>query len=316
MKAICVDENRDLQLRDVETPIAPPPGYLMVKIMAATINPGDKTFLKSPGAAGGTMGGRQENVWGASAAGLVTAIGDDVPAHYRDRKVAIYRSLQLDQPVLGLWCETALVPYLTCLPLPDHLDPRDYSGSLVNVATAYAFLEQAHADGHRGIVVTAGGSATGRAVVALAERRGMPAVVITRESSQAPDFLRDLEQAAGELGTTAVFDGVGGSLVSCILPALPRRSSLYCYGFLAGPEPIAFSTALLMMKDLTIRRFSNFESPTVRDPGKLAAMLADLEQCIGDPAFRTRLGRTFDLSEFEAAMQYDASGGGKAVFVP
>ena len=316
MKAICVDENRDLQLREIEAPLAPPPGYVTVRIAAAAINPGDKTFLKAPGAAGGMFGNRLEDVWGASAAGTVIEAGEGVPEHYKDRKVAIYRSLQLDQAVLGLWCETALVPYLTCLPLPESVDARDYSGSLVNVATAYAFLEQAAAEGHRGIVVTAGGSATGRAVVELARRRGVPAVVITRDWSSTPDFLRELEQTAADLGATAVFDGVGGSLISRILPALPRKSSLYCYGFLDRAEPVTFHSSLLMMKDLTIRRFSNFESPTVRDPRKLAAMLADLEGCIEDPAFRTKLGRIFDLADFDAAMQYAAAHGAKPVFVP
>lgn len=312
MKAICIDENRDLQFRTVAEPPAPPPGYVIVRIAAAAINPGDIFFLKSPAALGERIG----NVWGASAAGTVIAAGAGVPEHYRDRKVAIYRSLQLDKPVLGLWSDLAMVPYLTCLPLPDHLDPVDYSGSLVNVGTAYAFLEQARAEGHRGIVVTAGGSATGRAVVELARRRGMPAVVITRDWAARDDFLRELEDRATELGATAVFDGVGGGLASRILPILPRGSTLYCYGFLAGPEPLSFPTALLMMKDLTVKRFSNFASPTVRDERKLAAMLADLEGCIDDPAFHTQIGRKFALSEFDAAMKDQARDGSKPVFVP
>lgn len=72
------------------------------------------------------------------------------------------------------------VPYETCLLLPDHVDEKDYSGSLVNVVTAYSFLEQAAGDGHRGVLVTAGNSATGRALAVLAHRRTMPIIVIVR----------------------------------------------------------------------------------------------------------------------------------------
>lgn len=316
MKAVSVTPTRDLELKEIEAPSAPPPGYVLVRIAAAVINPGDKTFLKMPGAAGGAFGGRMEDVWGASAAGQVIATGDGVPARYRDSKVAIYRSLQLDKPILGLWSEIALVPYLTCLPLPGSADPRDYSGSLVNVATAYAFLEQAQAEGHRGILVTAGGSATARAVVELARLRGLESVVITREWAAQEDFLSELEKRAAELQATAVFDGAGGGPTSRILSALPCRSTLYCYGFLGGPEPLSFPTALLMMKDLTIKRFSNFESPTVRDEAKLAAMLADLEGCIGDTAFKTRIGREFALDEFGAAMAWSSANGTKPVFIP
>jgi len=230
MKALCVDEHRNLQLKDVPSPSAPQSRHLTVRITGAAINHGDKTFLKMPDAAGGARGTRLQNVWGASGAGIVTEIGADVPVNYLGRKIAIYKGLQTDQPVLGMWCEIAQVPYLSCLPLPDQVDELDYSGSLVNVVTAYAFLEQAVAEGHHGIVVTAGNSATGHALSVLASRRGIPTLVVVRNAnsksemgrngvsqvlaSDDPDFLRAFEQSANELKTTAVFDGVGGTLIS------------------------------------------------------------------------------------------------------
>jgi NADPH2:quinone reductase len=305
---------------------------LTVKITAAAINHGDITFLKLRWPAGAAAAARGENIWGASAAGIVTQIGPDVPERYMDRKVAIYRSLQLDKPFLGLWCETSQIPYQACLLLPDHVDAREYSGSLVNVVTAYAFLEQVVAEGHRGIVVTAGRSATGRAMTFLARRRNIPTVTIVRSSeskaemlrdglqhvlaSDDPGFLRDFEQTASTLGTTAVFDGVGGTFLSQLLAALPLRSSIYFYGFLSGLEKVSFNSAVFMMKDLTMRRFSNFESPTVRDGKSLMNMLEGLESCIEDPLFRTLVGQDFGLAEFDAAMEYKGVGGQKAVFVP
>jgi len=78
--------------------------------------------------------------------------------------------------------------------------------------TAYAFLEQAAAEGHRGDIVTAGGSATGRALAGLPQRRRMAILIIVRSEkakeemlrsgvkaehvldSGHPDFMRDLEQ--------------------------------------------------------------------------------------------------------------------------
>lgn len=141
-----------------------------------------------------------------------------------------------------------------------------------------AFLEQAAAEGHRGVIVTAGGSATGRALAVLARRRGMSTLVIIRSEkakeemlrsgvkaehvldSGDPNFLHDLEQTARELGTTAVFDGVGGAFISQMIGALPPRSSIFFYGFLSGAEKVAFHSSIFMMKDLTMRRFSNFES--------------------------------------------------------
>ena len=135
-------------------------------------------------------------------------------------------------------------------------------------------------------------------------------------ASEELDFLAQLETTARDLGATAVFDGVGGALISKMIAALPLGASIFCYGFLSGAEEMRFSSSILMMKNLMLRRFSNFDSPTVRDPVSRAKMLADLEACIDDPSFTTRIGQTFDLSDFEAAMAYRGSSGRKAVFVP
>jgi NADPH2:quinone reductase len=332
MKAICVTESRNLEVRDIPSPSNPPPGYINVNVAAASINHGDITFLRLPASALAALasGARLEDVWGASAAGTVSQVGANVPSTYLGRKVAIYRGLKPDDAVLGLWCETVQVPYEACLLLPDQVDEKDYSGSLVNVVTAYAFLEQAVAEGHRGVIVTAGNSATGRAMVALARRRGIPILLIVRSektkedvvkngveakyvlSSSHPNFMSDLEQTARELGTTAVFDGVGGALVSKILIALPPRSSIFFYGFLSGQEKVEFPSAVFMSKDFTMKRFSNFHTTTVRE--KLGSMLKDLEGCIEDPLFRTSLSKEFQPEEIESAMKYDG-GSKKAVLV-
>lgn len=116
------------------------------------------------------------------------------------------------------------------------------SGSLVNVVTAYAFLDQAAAEGHCRFIVTTGSSATGRALTVLARRRGMSSLSIIRSdkakesllqsgvehvvSSSYPGFMLDLASHARELGITAVFDGVGGALISKILVALAAQSTI------------------------------------------------------------------------------------------
>ncbi len=331
MRAICLDENRDPQLREIAVPSDPPEGYVNVRISAAGINHGDKTFMKLPDAAGGFRGKRIGNVWGSSAAGVVTATGEGVPKSLVGRKVAIYRSLQPDSSFLGLWCGTAQISARACLPLPDHLDERDYCGSLVNVTTAYGFLDLALSDGHRAIVVTAGSSATGRALITLAARRGIPVLAITRSaesranleawgarvlSSDMPDFLPAFEAATLEMEATAIFDGVGGGFISSLLPVLPVRSTVYFYGFLSGRENVSFHSTLFMAKDLAMRRFNNFDTPTTRDQARLAHMLKDLESCIDHPAFRTAVGQAFDLSEVDAALSYAAPGGRKAILLP
>ena len=332
MQALCATAKRTLELRDVPTPTEPPPGYLLVDVQAAAINPGDKTFLKAPQAAGNATATRLHDVWGASAAGRVVAVGTGVPADYAvGRSVAIYRSLQRDSPILGLWCERAQVPFLTCLLLPDHVEAKRYSGSLVNVVTAYAFLEEASGEGHKGVIATAGNSATGQALAVFARRRGVPAILLVRSPEAREELqshgiehvivtreglLAELGSLAAKLGATAVFEGVGGELISRVAPVLPMNSTVYFYGFLAGPAPVSIPSVLFMTKNLTLKRFSNFEIATVRDAAKLEAALKDIRSCIDDPLFQTHTGQEFRLDHVEAAMSYEGRSGAKAVFTP
>lgn len=328
MKAICVTPDRELEVRDVPTPAEAAPGHVLIDMTASAINHGDKTFLKVPTVAGNAPSLGEHPVWGASGAGRVIAAGDGVPERYLGRQVAIYRSLDRSPRSVGLWCERAHVPYTASVILPDHVRARDYCGSLVNVMTAHAFLDEITAAGHHGVIATAGNSATGHALAALARRRNMPAIFLVR-SDAACDALRgcgfehvivtrdgfgdELRTLAAELDTTAVFDGVGGSLLTRVAPHLPLNATVYVYGLLDAATPMAIASSLVMSRNLTLRRFSNFESATVKNRDNLVRALQTLEGVIGDPLFRTRLGEVFRHDQIERAMAYQSTEGAKAV---
>lgn len=330
MKAICVTPGRELVVRDIPTPTAPAPGHVLLDMDASAINHGDKTFLRMPTAAGNALALDRHNVWGASGAGRVVAVGAGVPAEYTGKQVAVYRSLGRSPESIGLWCERAQVPYSTCLILPDHVRARDYCGSLVNVMTAYAFLEEITAAGHKGVIVTAGNSATGYALATLARSRKLPAIFLVRTEwarealcrlgaehviVTSEGFTDKLGVLSAELGTTAVFDGVGGDLLTGIAPGLPMNSTIYIYGLLGGAIPVSIQSGLFMMKNLTLRRFSNFASRTVKDHDELVSALKTLEGVIDDRTFRTRIGKEFDLDQIELAMAYESLDGAKAVLL-
>jgi NADPH:quinone reductase len=329
VEAVCVKPDRSLEVRDVPTPTDPPAGHLLVEIDACAINHGDKAFLAR--ALATVLASGPCEVWGASAVGRVVATGADVPEAYAGKQVAIYRSLHPTPETIGLWCERAQVHHQSCLILPDQVRGRDYCGSLVNVITAYAFLRQAADEGHRGIVATAGNSATAHALAALARGRDTPVIHLVRSASARDElrwldvehvlvttdegFEREFGALAQRLDATAVFDGVGGDLANRLAPHLPQNSTFYFYGFLGGAAPISIPTLLFMTKNLTMKRFSNFESATVKDRQNLATALVDLQARIGDSLFRTNIGKEFRFDEIDAAMRFEVAAGAKAVLV-
>ena len=181
MKAICVTEGRTLDIREVPTPEKPARGHVLVKMDSATITHGDKFFLSHP-LPGGAMSGGRHAVYGSNGGGAVIAVGDDVPSKYFDAKVSVYKTLKPSAEAVGMWCETAHVPYQNCLILPDHVRARDYNGSFANVLTVYALLTQMRLEGHKGVIVTAGNSATGLIAASLTRRRGISAVFLVRSA--------------------------------------------------------------------------------------------------------------------------------------
>jgi len=330
MKAICVTANKGLAVRDIPTPEKPAPGHILVDMDASAINLGDKIFLTMPAAAGNVLAPCRDDVWGASGSGRVVAVAADVPAEYMGKQVAIYRSLNRGPESIGLWCERAQVSYMSCLILPDHVRTRDYCGSLVNVITAYAFLEEIVDAGHKGVIVTAGNSATGYALASLARRLKLPAIFLVRSEAAREALSRSgiehiivtkegftdkLGVLSAELETTAVFDGVGGDLLTRIAPSLPMNSTISIYGLLGGSTPFSMQSALLMMRNLTMQRFSNFESKTVKDQKKRLSALKALEKIIDDPMFTTKIGQEFGYDQITQAMAYESTEGAKALLI-
>ena len=330
MRAICVTTGRELEVRNVPEPQDPPPRHLLVRIEAAAINHGDKAFLASRPPINRTP--TANDVWGASAVGRVIAVGEGVAPIYLGKPVAIYLSMRRTPETIGLWCEVAQVHHLNCLILPDDVQSGDYCGSLVNAITAYAFLKQAQEAGHKGIVATAGQSATGRALAALARDTGLPVIHLVRSTTAREalrqkdvehilvttdqNFEQDFATLAERLGATAVFDGLGGDIVSRLAPRVPRNSTFYFYGFLAAGVPFSLETRVFMERNLTMKLFSNFLSPTVTDSERLAAALDDLQGWIADPLFRTPIGKMFAYDKIDAAMSYSDDIGGRPVLQP
>ena len=331
MKAICLEKEQGVSLKEVPTPKKTEPGHLLIKIEACGINSGDKAFIRGafpPGSIPESL----HSICGVSAAGRVIEVGDGVPETYKGKNVSVYKSLKFSDSIVGTWSEFAHMHYHHCLILPSDADFEEFSGSLVNSITPYAFYKQIIKVGHKGIICTAGTSATGRAMLGVCLAYNIPIISIVRNNNAKselealdathvlvqndPDFNFRLEDLSNRLGTTAVFDGVGGELISKVARLLPRNSSIYTYGFLGDDKPFCIHTSIVLMKGLTILGFGNFTSETVQNSKQLENALKNLSEIIGMPHFKTKLGKKFHLDAFIDALNYMPEDGGKAILCP
>ena len=205
------------------------------------------------------------NVWGVSSAGTVMAAGEGVPPGYVEKKVAVYRSLQKSENLIGTWSEYSQLHRLNCVLLPNEVDTQDYSGSLVNAITPYAFWKQAGSEGHKGVLITAGSSASGIAMLGIALAKRIRVVSIVRDEEgkeelknfgaenvlvqKTKTFENDIAEITRRLETTAVFDGVAAGLINGIVPSLPAHATVYSYGALGKERLFSRAGDLLMAKD-------------------------------------------------------------------
>lgn len=309
MRAVLLTSDHQVQPAEIAAPGEPGRRHVIVRMTGCAINPGDKFFIPygSPG------------VWGASGAGIVTAVGADVGRDLLGRAVAVYRSLRVEPGVVGTMCEQAEVHHLSCLPLPDGSDPMRYSGSLVNAITAYSFWRRALTDGCPGVLVTAPNSASGRAMLGLAQARDVPFAVIARDADAAgrldhvsadrivvagdADFAERLTAAVRRFELRSVFDGVGGSLIDRLLPQLAPGTIISQYGALAGERTMTLSTDVMRMRAIALRGFANVQTETVLDDGRLRSALDDLSGLIARPEFMTPPGPTFATNDIAQALE-------------
>nr|WP_259069909.1 zinc-binding dehydrogenase [Mucilaginibacter sp. X4EP1]MCS3815077.1 NADPH:quinone reductase-like Zn-dependent oxidoreductase [Mucilaginibacter sp. X4EP1] len=326
MKAIVL-LNDKLTVQNIEKPTAAAAGHLILKMNSSAINSGDKFFLKHPTPPGTVKS--LYDVKGVSGVGEVLQVGEGVPNEYKGKNVTFYRQLQFSESVVGSWSEYAHVHFLDCAVLPESVDPEDYSGSMVNIITPYAFLKQIIAEGHKGIISTAGNSATGIALLGFCLTYNFPLISIVRNEDgrkeleklgaknivvqRDANFNQQLTETALALSATAIFDGVGGQTLSTILPLIPRSSVIYSYGYIGDSDPFTFHTSTLAVKNITIKPFANTSTETVKDPEKLEKALKDIGELIHMPHFKTKIGKKFRLEEIDEALKYIGNNGKKPV---
>ncbi|KAL0487327.1 mitochondrial enoyl-[acyl-carrier protein] reductase [Acrasis kona] len=316
MKAIC-SSNPGAVFKTVPKPDHAEPGHLLVKMKACGVNPGDKKLIEGSFPVG--VQGSKHDIFGGSGAGRVIQVGDGVPESFANQNVAIYRSLVRSEHIVGTWSEYAHVHHLDCIILPKNLDECEYSASLVNIITAYAFYKQVLSEGHKGIISTAAYTATGIALIGICNAYHIPLISIVRNDEEKnkieryacqnvfsqtdSEFFNKLKGTSHKLGTTAVFDGVGGAVLNQIIHLVPNNTTFYSYGFLGGQVPLTIHTSVLM-KGIILKGFSNFFSSTVLNQEELSKALKDIEAIIHLPHFRTRVGAKFNPEDIKKALEY------------
>ena len=235
------DGTVELSIVKVDTP-TPADDEVLIKILAAPINPSDLALLT-------TFGGDLSNI-------SISGSGDDTvasmkvhPAVMRSMKSRLDKSMPAGNEGAGvvvdagpnvkglvgktvglaggsMYAQYKCAPAISCLVMEDGTTPVEAASSFVNPLTALSFVETMKMENHSAIVHTAAASNLGQMLIKICQIDGIPLVNIVRKNEQVeilkgigakyicntndPDFMESLINALVETGATLGFDATGG----------------------------------------------------------------------------------------------------------
>jgi len=237
------------------TPRLPEPGEVLVRVLAAPINPADINTIN------GTYGVQPAlpAVPGIEGCGVVEA-SDAASFQPGDLVVFLCRA--------SSWTTHTTVPGASLFKLPPGLNPIQAAMLKTNPATAWRLLHAFEPLGPADWVVqNLGNSAVGRCVIQLARDMGVRTISFVRRNDVAEE-LRDLganlvfhddeagaalaQAAMGGAGAALACNGVGGESALRLMTLLRAGGVHVTYGAM-GRTPLTIPNAQLIFRDIRIR---------------------------------------------------------------
>lgn len=308
-----------LELEDF-TPQAPAAGEVLVRILAAPINPADLNTIE------GTYGVKPPlpAIPGIEGCGVVEASNaeDFQPGEH----VMFLRRA-------ATWATHTTVPAESLFKLPAAIDPLQAAMLKVNPATAWRLLhgfEQLHPG--EWIVQNLGNSAVGRCVIQLARDLAIRTISFVRRAEVAAElqalgadhvFTDDEDgwNAAKAIldGATAAlaFNAVGGDSALRLMKLLRESATHITYGAM-GRKPLTLPNGLVIFRDLRVRGLWVTRWVEHSPAAEVRAVYQNLGGRVAAGQLVQPVGATYPLASFRDALaKLDEPGrAGKVLLTP
>jgi NADPH:quinone reductase-like Zn-dependent oxidoreductase len=300
--------------------LAPDAGQVLVRILAAPINPVDLNTIE------GTYGVRPAlpATPGIEGCGMVED-GNSTELEEGDRVIFLRRA--------STWASHTTVPADSLFKLPAGIDPVQAAMLKVNPATAWQLL---HGFGglEKGewIVQNVGNSAVGRCVIQLARDLGIHTISFVRRAELFEElrqlgadhvFLDDdgglaaAKEALGGANAALAFNAVGGDSALRLMKLLRESGTHITYGAM-GRKPVTIPNGLLIFRDIQVRGLWVTRWIENAPDSEVREVYENLSARIAAGKLVQPVDSTFPLEGFSAALaRLEApSRSGKILFVP
>jgi NADPH:quinone reductase-like Zn-dependent oxidoreductase len=300
------------------TPLPPQAGEVLVRILAAPINPADLNTIE------GTYGVKPAlpAVPGIEGCGVVeaSAAEDFKPG---EQVIFLHRA--------STWATHTTVAADSLFKLPPGIDPVQAAMLKVNPATAWQLLH-GFEDLAKGdwIVQNLGNSAVGRCVIQLARDLGIRTVSFVRRA-EVIDELTELgadhvfiddddgliaaKSVLGGANAVLAFNAVGGDSALRLMKLLREGGTHITYGAM-GRKPLTMPNGLLIFRDIRVRGLWVTRWVENAPAEEIAAVYQDLASRVAAGRLVQPVDGTFSLENFQdALLRLEApERGGKVLF--
>lgn len=299
-------------------PKALPAGHVLVRMLAAPINPADLNTIE------GTYGVKPPlpATPGIEGCGVVED-GNSTEFKAGDRVIFLRRA--------ATWASHTVAPATTLFKLPAHIDPLQAAMLKVNPATAWRLLHGfAELKSGDSIVQNVGNSAVGRCVIQIARELGIRTLSFVRRQELFEElkslgadhvFLDDeaglsaAREVMGGANAALAFNAVGGDSALRLMKLLRESGCHVTYGAM-GRKPLTLPNGLLIFRDIQVRGLwvsrwiENAPAEDVR------ATYEHLASWVAEGKIVQPVDSTYELAEFHAALdRLEAPGrSGKVLF--
>lgn len=286
------------------SPIAPEPGEVLVKMLAAPVNPADLNFIE------GTYGVKPALPATPGVEGCGEVVESRSPDFQPGDRVIFLRRA-------ATWASHTVVDASILFKLPPMIDPLQAAMLKVNPATAWRLL---HGFGKPAagewVVQNAGNSAVGRCVIQLAKALGIRTVSFVRREELLSELtalggdvvvmdndegLAAAKQTMGGAVAALAFNAVGGDSALRLMNLLREGGTHITFGAMAK-RPLTVPNGLLIFRDLKLcglwvtRWIENAPDAEVR------AVYQDLAERVAAGTLLQPVDSTHDLENFATAL--------------
>ena len=299
-------------------PGAPGSGEIIIDMEFSPINPSDLVLMR------GLYGVKPKlpAPVGTEGVARVVKIGADIAGLKEGDRVLFPRGT-------STWLTRSKVKADHLFALPANADPQQLSMLMVNPPTAYLMLTE-YVALKKGdwVIQSAGNSAVGRAVIAIAKTMGVHTVSVVRRPElveelkklgadvvlvEGPDLAKRVAEATGKAKIMLALDSVGGPGLMPLNDCLANGGTLVAYGVMSG-GPGPFFTAPNIFRNLTLRGFWLLNWFNRNSPERQIEVQKRMANWIADGTINTPVEATYTLDHSAAAISHAAKGTGKILF--